>query len=96
MSRAESKAMTIAKKVALFLKSKYGATRVMLFGSLAKGFFDKGSDIDIYCEGIPKGDVLEAHAECTRVFRQHEIDLIPDLFCHDRLRQRILKEGIVL
>jgi predicted nucleotidyltransferase len=96
MNKAESKAMTIAKKVASFLKKEYGATRVMLFGSLAKGFFEKDSDIDIYFEGIPNKRILDASGHCFEVFRQHDIDLIPDAFCHDQLRRKILKEGIVL
>lgn len=96
MSKTKSKAMTTAKKVALFLKEKYGATRVMLFGSLAKGLFEKDSDIDIYFEGVAKNRILDASGECFEVFRKHEIDLIPDAFCHEPLRQRIFKEGIVL
>lgn len=96
MSKAESKAMTIARKVAAFLKKEYGATRVILFGSLAKGFFEKDSDIDIYFEGTARRRVLDAAGHCLEVFRKYDIDLIPDAFCQDQLRQKILKEGIVL
>ena len=88
--------MTAAKKVAHFLKEKYGATRVMLFGSLAKGFFEKDSDIDIYFEGISKDRILDASGDYFEVFRQYEIDLIPDAFCPESVRKRIIQEGIPL
>jgi predicted nucleotidyltransferase len=96
MSKAESNAMTIARQVASFLKKEYGATRVILFGSLAKGFFEKDSDIDIYFEGTAKSRILDAAGHCLEVFRKYDLDLIPDAFCQDTLRAEILKEGVVL
>jgi len=96
MSKADSNAMTVAKKVASFLKKEYGATRVMLFGSLADGFFKKDSDIDIYFEGIPSTRLLRAAGHCTEVFHKYDLDLIPASFCDADMRQRILKEGVAL
>jgi predicted nucleotidyltransferase len=96
MSKAESNAMTIARQVAVFLKKEYGATRVMLFGSLADGFFKSHSDIDIYFEGIPSNRILRAAADCTETFRKYRLDLTPATFCDTDLRQHILKVGVVL
>jgi predicted nucleotidyltransferase len=96
MSKAESKAMTVARRVAAFLKNEHGATRVILFGSLSKGFFENDSDIDIYFEGTAKNRILAAAGHCLEVFRQYDIDLTPDAFCKDTLRAEILKDGAAL
>ena len=49
-----ARAMEISREAARILKKKYGATRVALFGSLARSsMFATTSDIDLYAEGVP-------------------------------------------
>jgi predicted nucleotidyltransferase len=46
--------MEISREAARILKKKYRATRVVLFGSLARSpLFAPTSDIDLYAEGVP-------------------------------------------
>ena len=66
----------IAKAVAHYLRSRFGATRVLLFGSLATGHSVSGySDIDIYFEGIPrsKADEVTGRLMARRVFYDQRI-----------------------
>ena len=46
-------ARRIAEALARTLLQRYGARRVVLVGSLARGEFVAGSDIDLAAEGIP-------------------------------------------
>jgi predicted nucleotidyltransferase len=95
MTSLESDALTTAKEIARFLKTKHGATRVVLFGSLAEGFFKDRSDIDIYFEGVPGNRIFAAVGHCLELFRKANIDLQPASFREAAFRQRVLKEGVV-
>jgi predicted nucleotidyltransferase len=91
-----SDALGTAREIAHFLKTKYGASRVVLFGSLADGFYRERSDIDIYFEGVPSDRIFAAVGHCLEVFRGTKIDLQPSSFCEESFRERVLKEGITL
>jgi predicted nucleotidyltransferase len=97
MTSPETNALATAKEIASFLKTKYGATRVVLFGSLAAGFFKADrSDIDIYFEGVPRNRIFAAVGHCMELFRKTKIDLKPAPFCEETFRHRVLEEGIAL
>lgn len=49
------------------LVERYGARRVVLVGSLARGTFDARSDIDLVVEGLSLDDVLRARDEVEDV-----------------------------
>lgn len=58
-------ARRLAGKVARYLKERYGASRVLLFGTLASGFFNPDfSDIKVGFEGVKKELVDDAMADC--------------------------------
>jgi predicted nucleotidyltransferase len=44
--------LAVAQRVAAVLKTEFGATRVLLFGSLVRPWFHEESDIDLAVEGI--------------------------------------------
>ena len=65
-----AKAMEASREAARILKKKYGAKRVVLFGSLARSStFVQASDIDLYAEGIPGTRFFEAEAEIEEIKR---------------------------
>ena len=65
-----AKAMEESREAARILKKKYGAKRVVLFGSLARSStFVQASDIDLYAEGIPGTRFFEAEAEIEEIKR---------------------------
>ena len=75
----------------------YGATKVLLFGSAARGEAHRLSDIDLACEGIPPRKFFKALGELLSTLRV-AIDLV-DLHgdnLRDSLRDRIEREGVLL
>jgi predicted nucleotidyltransferase len=89
-------AKKIAERVARELGTQYGARKVFLFGSLARG--DQGAifDIDLAVEGLPAARFFEAVAFATSEGREWRIDLVDVDDCVGSLRDMIEKEGIVL
>ena len=86
-------ALSRATEIADFLKEKYGASRVLLFGSRAKERFIPDSDIDIYFEGVPADTALRAVGDCISCFGEESIDYRPDCFCTPYFKSRALAEG---
>lgn len=77
------------------LAKEYELRRIYLFGSLAKGLFFKGSDIDIAIEGMDFEDYLKTLAE-HRYLKGIHLDILHLDFCRPKLRELILKEGELL
>jgi len=94
--RTEDEALELAKEIAAFLKEKHGATRVLLFGSRAKGTSTLESDIDIYFEGVPRERALRAVGQCIYNFGEDGIDYRPDCLCEAEFRKRILAHATPL
>ncbi len=90
------RARTIARRVAHFLARRYGARRVVLCGSLARGDFRRGSDIDLAVEGVPAARFFEAGAAAARAAGEFEIDVVPIEAATRRYREWLADEGIVL
>ena len=92
-----ARAMEISREAARVLKTKYEATRVVLFGSLARGsLFAPISDIDLYAEGIPGGLFFEAEAEIEEIAKDFRVDLVETKECPPYLLKEIEDEGIDL
>jgi predicted nucleotidyltransferase len=93
--RLTQEAFLALDKIKNTLVNQFGAQRIIVFGSLAKGRFREGSDIDVAVEGIPHGQFFQA---LTAVNRETEswVDLKPweDLDTH--FRQRILTTGKII
>jgi predicted nucleotidyltransferase len=89
-------AKKIADRVARELGKRYGARKVFLFGSLARG--DQGPifDIDLAVEGVPAARFFEAVAFATSQGREWRIDLVDVDDCVGSLHDMIEKEGMVL
>jgi len=74
----------------------YGARNVRLFGSVARGESDAGSDIDLLVEFGP-GVTLLKHAAMVRELEALlgcKIDLVSDKGLRPRIRDRVLKEAV--
>jgi len=94
-STAES-AKDVASAIAKQLKDRFGADRVILFGSFARGDFHRWSDIDLAACGIPPADFYRAVAFATGFSNVFKVDLVDVEDCPESLREHILKEGIEL
>jgi predicted nucleotidyltransferase len=90
-------AMERARKVASLLKEKYGAKRVILFGSLcSKIYLHERSDIDLLVEGIKSSDILRAGFDAWVVAEPFDVDIIPTEVAEERMIKIAIKDGIEL
>jgi predicted nucleotidyltransferase len=73
----------------------HGARKIILYGSLARGDYTDGSDIDICVEGLPAGNYFRALADCiTQIQRRVSIIDFDDTYGY--FKARILREGKIL
>jgi uncharacterized protein len=93
---AAQRAMSLARDLARLLVEQYGATRVVLVGSLARGEFKSGSDIDLAVEGIAPEAFFAASAEIERVARWVSVDLVPLESARALFRDEVARRGVVL
>jgi hypothetical protein len=86
-----------AKEAARVLKEKYGAKRVILFGSICyKKYLHKKSDIDLLVEGIKKEDFLRAGFAAWKAARPFDVDIIPVESAEKAIIEIAEKKGIEL
>lgn len=95
---AESKALARqawadVQQIVRLLRSEFGATQIIVFGSLAKGDgFDAESDIDIAAEGISPQNYFMAMAAANRI-SHHWVDLKPIESLDPHFLQKVLETG---
>ena len=94
-ARAEE-ARGVASSLAQELRSRFGAERVVLFGSLARGEFSGRSDIDLAVWGIPPRDFYRAVAFASGCSKAWAVDLVDGDDCPGALRRNIEQEGVAL
>lgn len=87
------------KNIVYILQKNKNINRVILFGSRAKGTFNKGSDIDLALIGnkLNLNDILDISNELDELFLPYKFDLV--LF--ERIKEKALidhieRVGIVL
>lgn len=91
------RAWEVARAAAKLLRQKFGATRVVVFGSLThRAWFTPWSDIDLAAWGIPPDAFYQAVAVVTGISPEFEVDLVIPEDCRPALRQIIEQEGIDL
>ena len=95
-ARAARRARRIAERLARLLRDRYGARRVILVGSLARGEFGSGSDIDFAAEGIADEDFFRAGAEIEAAAGGLQVDLVPLESANPAFLAHVAAEGIVL
>lgn len=79
---------------ALRILKAEGCTEVYLFGSLAEGRFNEGSDIDLAIKGCPKGKFFKILGKLLMELN-HSVDLI-DLDRKNDFVKHIEQEGTLL
>jgi predicted nucleotidyltransferase len=90
-------AWQVARRAAELLRERFGATRVMAFGSLAhRAWFTPWSDIDLAAWGIPPDAFYQAVALVAGLSPEFEIDLVELEGCRPALRRVIEREGVEL
>ena len=89
------RAQETARHVAEYLRHAYGATRVVLFGSMAGDEIPLGpqSDIDLAVRGLDKADYYEAVARVQDEATPFQVDLVRLEQCPASLRDAVRREG---
>jgi predicted nucleotidyltransferase len=91
------KAWKLARLAATLLKEQFGATKVMVFGSLVReDCFTLWSDVDIAAWGILPQDTFKAMEAVRDLDDTIEVNLVDVAACKRELLNNILQEGIVL
>jgi predicted nucleotidyltransferase len=92
-----NRAWEVACKAATILKERFGATRVLVFGSLAHGaWFTPRSDIDLLADGIPAEKFFHAEADVEAVATGYKVDLVDSRECSPELLEQVEEEGVEL
>lgn len=90
------RAWIAARRAADLLRAEFGASRVVLFGSLARGDLTLHSDIDLAAWGIPRDDYFVAVARVQDVSAEFKVDLVEADHCKPTLARAIADERIPL
>lgn len=80
----------------LRIASKHGACNVRVFGSVARGEADGGSDLDLLVELEP-GRSLMDHAALWLELQEalgRRVDVVSDRGIKPRIRERVLREAV--
>jgi len=85
-----------AGRVASMLRERFGARKVILFGSVATGRLRSHSDLDLAVLGLPEEQYLEAFREASELVRPYQLDLVPVEMASAALRNRLAQEGVEL
>lgn len=89
-------ASDIASRCANMLRERYGATRVVLFGSLARGTFGLRSDIDIAVWGVSSVEYFDVLPELMAAGGEIEVNLVRHEAASASLRESIARDGVEL
>lgn len=91
------RARAVAEQAARLLREQFGAERVVLFGSVARGFiFHARSDIDLGVEGLSDQNFWRAWAALDSLGSEFEIDLADLETASSALLDQIKQEGLEL
>jgi len=87
----------VARKAAHLLRERFGANRIVAFGSLVhRDWFNPRSDIDLVAWGIPADQFYRAVAAVTGISPDFEVNLADPDDCGLLVRKAIEREGIDL
>jgi len=86
-----------AREAASVLKTRFGASRVILFGSFAHhAWFRPDADIDIAVEGLPVGNFWDAWKTVEEIIADRPVDLVDMETAINALKRSIRRHGIEL
>lgn len=93
--KRKQEALELARRASELLRREFGATRIVIFGSLAHdAWFNPWSDIDLASWGIAPESFYSAVAALTGLSPFFRIDLVDANDCKPSVRKVIEKEGI--
>ncbi|MGB9887222.1 MAG: nucleotidyltransferase family protein [Moorellales bacterium] len=95
LDRRRERAWEAARRAAALLKGQFGATRVVVFGSLLRPeAFTLWSDVDLAAWGLRPEDTFKAIGAVLDLDDEIEINLVDMGACRASLRAVIEREGV--
>ncbi|HBY94674.1 MAG TPA: nucleotidyltransferase domain-containing protein [Chloroflexi bacterium] len=97
LARRRERAWDVARRAATLLKQHYGATRVVLFGSLARNdpFYPR-SDVDLAVWGLEEKHYYRAVSHLLDLDPAIQVDLVMAEDASATLLEAIAREGVPL
>jgi predicted nucleotidyltransferase len=96
-ARRRKRAWEVARQAAQLLKKEFGATRVAVFGSLARtDSFTRWSDVDLAAWGLRPEDTFRAMGAVMDLDKKIKVNLVDIEVCRPSVRAAIEREGIEL
>ena len=89
-------AWELARQAARLLEERFGAERVVLFGSLAQERFNRWSDVDIAAWGLRPEDTWRALGAVLDLDPDIEVNLVDMACCRPAIKAVIEREGVDL
>ena len=97
LDHRRKQAWTVARQAAELLKTQFNATRVVLFGSLARERgFTRWSDVDLAAWGIAPEDTFRAIGAIMDMNTLLQVNLVDVNTCRASLLEEIERNGIEL
>lgn len=91
------RAWQVARQAARLLKDQFGASQVVVFGSLTrKGFFHPRSDVDLAVWGLDERMYYRAVSRLLSLDPEISVDLVEAERARPALRAAIEREGVLL
>ena len=95
--RARERLLERVREAAAVLKARFGARRVVLFGSLAHAaWFMPDSDVDLAVEGLAGDDYWRAWRLVEEIIGDRPVDLIEIEMVGESLKRAIERYGMEL
>lgn len=95
-ARLELRARALASEAAGVLRERFGATHVLLYGSLARGQFLVGSDIDLVAWGIDSDRWLDVVGVGMELGREVEMSVALAQMMRPGVLTEALQDGVDL
>jgi predicted nucleotidyltransferase len=96
LAERKAQAWEVARAVAAMLRESYGATDVVLFGSLARGTFHLDSDIDLVAFGLDDTKWTQAGLDAEAISGGLPVDIVPVAYVTGSLAAAVERDGISL
>ena len=97
LERRQQKGWEAARRAAQLLKERFQATRVVVFGSLVRGYgFNRWSDVDVAAWGIAPKDTFRAIGAVMDMESEIPVNLVDVNTARPSLLAAIERDGIDL
>jgi uncharacterized protein len=96
LAARRDRAWVAARAAAAALRAGFGATRVVVFGSVVRGTFHDESDIDLAVTGIAPDQFLRAWAAAEAVADGFAIDLVDLASARPWVADVLARDGVDL